>query len=87
MSFGCDVITARSRSHSPDFCGKPAGPDGFCDEHGGRVHPAPDPRDARIASLEAENARLEALIVSTVEAATGIDAELHAEYDRIKAKP
>lgn len=35
----------------------------------------------------AEVARLEALIVSTVEAATGIDADLHAEYDRIKAKP
>lgn len=48
---------------------------------------APDPRDARIASLEAEVARLEALIVSTVEAAAGIDADLHAEYDRIKAKP
>lgn len=47
----------------------------------------PDPRDARIAELEAENARLEALIVFTVEAATGIDADLHAEYDRIKAKP
>ena len=40
-------------------------------------------RDAALA----ENARLEALIVSTVEAAAGIDADLHAEYDRIKAKP
>lgn len=70
---------------------------------------APDPRDARIAELEAEAARLresepltyrgqrdaalaevarlEALIVHTIEAATGIDADLHAEYDRIKAKP
>lgn len=79
----------------------------------------PDPRDARIAELEAERlphmcrmdhptvrfedpeerfaepyncpwcevVRLEALIVSTVEAAAGIDADLHAEYDRIKAKP
>lgn len=34
-----------------------------------------------------EVVRLEALIVSTVEAAAGIDADLHAEYDRIKAKP
>jgi len=42
---------------------------------------------ASVAQLEAEVARLEALIVSTVEAATGIDADLHAEYDRIKAKP
>lgn len=45
---------------------------------------APDPRDARIATLEAEVARLEALIVRTVEEATGIDADLHMEADRIR---
>lgn len=37
-----------------------------------------------VADIVRENARLEALIVRTVEEATGIDADLHMEADRIR---
>jgi hypothetical protein len=46
----------------------------------------PDPRDARIADLEAENARLEALIVGWADCAPDVGRSLLDEADRIRCR-
>lgn len=45
----------------------------------------PDPRDARIASLVREVARLEALIVAWADCAPDVDRSLLDEADRIRS--